>query len=359
MISAASVETAVTAHEDVLGRLEELCTARGIETLAGKLAELRRWIANDLREIEHALGTVDIHGDTPMHRSALHLLAREGKRLRPLCVVLAARVGQGFGPAVRELAVAVELVHNATLLHDDVVDLGDLRRGAETARLIYGNAASIFGGDWLLVEALRRIQSTGFSDLLERAIAVLRDMLVAESLQLRNRGSVDGTAADYFRVVEGKTASLFGWALYAGGRAGGLSLPECDALEKYGRHLGVAFQIVDDVLDLSGETEVLGKTLLTDLREGKMTYPLLLAVEHDPTLGKRIAEACALGAVGLDSKLVEHTLSVLREASAIERSMKLARERSAEAIASLGSLPPSRAREALENVAVAMLQRNR
>jgi octaprenyl-diphosphate synthase len=293
-----------------------------------------------------------------MHAGARHLLAREGKRLRPMCVALAARVGSGFGPAVRELAVAVELVHNATLLHDDVVDLGEVRRGAPAARVIYGNAASVYAGDWLLVEALQRIQGTGFADLLERAIAVLKEMLVAESLQLANRGSMRSSVADYFRVVEGKTASLFRWALYAGGRAGGVSPEGCDALEDYGRHLGVAFQVVDDVLDVSGEPEVVGKSLFADLREGKMTYPLLLAVERDPALRARMSEACANGGA-LDPEIERQAGVALRETGALADSLALARRRSAEAIASLGVLAPSRGREALESIAVAMLHRNK
>src|SRR5262249_20100903 len=153
----------------------------------------------------------------------------------------------------RAYAVAVELVHNATLLHDDVVDLGDKRRGADTARVVYGNAASIFAGDFLLIEALRRIQAAGLPAVLDKGLDVIRQMVIAETLQLESRGRVRSSIDDYFRIVEGKTASLFQWAMFAGARAGGVS-PEIEgALETYGLKLGVAFQLVDDVLDVAGD----------------------------------------------------------------------------------------------------------
>lgn len=360
------METTVTvpaaresAADDVLARLEDVCATKGADTLAGKLAALRLWIDDDLTEVERALRAFD-EGETPMHRSAKHLLALDGKRLRPMCVVLAARIGRGLDVLGRELAVAVELVHNATLLHDDVVDLGDVRRGAETARMVYGNAASIFGGDWLLVEALRRIQSTGHYDLLERAIGVLREMLVAEGLQLANRGSMRGSVGDYFRVVEGKTASLFRWALYAGGRAGGVDRTGCEALEQYGRSLGVAFQVVDDVLDVSGDVSVVGKSLFADLREGKMTYPLLLAVQRDAALGKLIEDACAdASGASLDTALEKRAATSLRATGALDESVALARRLSADAASALEVLPPSRARDALTQIAAAMLHRKK
>src|SRR5439155_11378446 len=123
-----------------------------------------------------------------------------GKHLRPLCVALASRLGAGFTAPARSLAVAVELVHSATLLHDDVVDVADRRRGEPSARIVYGNAASIFAGDWLLVAALRRIAATGIDGLLERMLAVIDDMIAAESLQLERRGRLAGDRDDYFRI---------------------------------------------------------------------------------------------------------------------------------------------------------------
>lgn len=343
---------------EALRRLEEVSAARGDEALGHRIAELRGWIEADLADVESALASLDLAG-TPMHDSARHLLALGGKRLRPMCVALAARAGDGFNAAARDLAVAAELVHSATLLHDDVVDLGDKRRGAPAARVVYGNAASIFAGDWLLVEAIARIRAAGMNDLLDRALGVLRAMLGAEAQQLAARGAFAPDAARYFAVVDGKTASLFEWALYAGARAGGLAAAHCEALAGYGRSLGVAFQVVDDVLDVAGDAAVVGKSAFSDLREGKLTYPLLLAVERDEAFARELRAACLDEGAAVDPALARRVAEVMRATGAVEDSIALARRLSADAVRSLASIPAGRARESLESVAVAMLQRRK
>jgi octaprenyl-diphosphate synthase len=347
-----------TAASDVLSILSTISANHKVESLATTLSQLKRWMGSDLAEVEAGLATIE-HRQTPVHDSARHLLGQKGKRLRPLCVALAARVGTGFGDAARELAIAVELVHSATLLHDDVIDLGDKRRGVDTARVIYGNAGSIYAGDWLLVDALRRIARVGIPGLLDKSLSVLHEILEAEALQLANRGNVRGTVADYFRIVEGKTASLFRWALFAGASAGGVSPEHCLLLESYGRNLGVAFQVIDDVLDLAGNPEVVGKSLFADLHEGKMTYPLLLAIERAPLLGEELAAACEQDALCLDPHLEKHLTAVLWESGVVEQCITLARLRSAEAIAALSPLPSSKARAALEQVALALVHREK
>ena len=173
----------VAAGKDVLSILSTVSANHKVESLASTLSQLTRWMGSDLAEVEAGLTKFE-HRDTPVHDSARHLLGQKGKRLRPLCVALAARVGSGFDAAARELAIAVELVHSATLLHDDVIDLGDKRRGVDTARVIYGNAGSIYAGDWLLVDALRRIARVGIPGLLDKSLSVLHEILEAEALQL-------------------------------------------------------------------------------------------------------------------------------------------------------------------------------
>src|SRR5262249_29265344 len=164
----------------VLGPLANLAAGRGLAALAGRLAELAALSAGDLAATEQSLAALD-RGASGASLSAPPLLALGGKRLRPLCVALAARAGEGFGATARELAVAVELVHAATLLHDDVVDLGETRRGAPAARALYGNAASIFAGDWLLVEALRRGRRAAPPRLPRRLPRVLAGVVLAPS----------------------------------------------------------------------------------------------------------------------------------------------------------------------------------
>jgi octaprenyl-diphosphate synthase len=345
---------------DALVNLEHATGKTGLDGLTRRLVELRLLLASNLDEVERALDGAGRLGTSLAHQSARHLLGQSGKRIRPMCVALAARTGAGWNEAARTFAVAVELVHNATLLHDDVVDVGDERRGVPAARVLYGNAASIFGGDWLLVEALRRIQATGMHDVLGRLLEVIREMVVAESLQLAWRGSLDTAARDYFDVIDGKTASLFRWAMFAGARAGGASEGASRALEAYGGKLGTSFQLVDDVLDYAGSTAETGKALLADLREGKVTYPLLVAVERAPELGPRLREALAgelsgdaLTRVGHEVRGALVTTGALEEASALAD--RLARE-AAEALA---PLPASEARDALVEVARAAVERRK
>jgi octaprenyl-diphosphate synthase len=343
---------------DVFENLEGVCAVRGLDSLAGRLADLRTWLSADLAEVERALRDAGA-GDALAQKAARHLLDQDGKRLRPICVALAARTGTGFNAAGRTYAVAVELVHNATLLHDDVVDVGDLRRGSPAARVIYGNAASIFAGDWLLTDALCRIQAAGQPEVLARMLEVIKEMVIAESLQLARRGKVHQSPSEYFRIVEGKTASLFRWAMFAGARAGGVESSAAGALEVYGEKLGVAFQLVDDLLDFAGDPTATGKSLLADLREGKMTYPLLLSMERDPDLVPLLEHFCAADDAAMDPHLAARIARTMSSAGVTEDCLALAGRLCREAVRSLAALPPSRARTALESVALATPRRRK
>lgn len=320
-------------------------------SLADRLRDLESWIARDLIEVEEELGRL-VRGDSLVEKSAHHLLDLGGKHVRPLCVALASRAGTGFSPAARQLAVAVELVHSATLLHDDVVDLGETRRGSPTARLVYGNAASIFAGDWLLIEALRRIRVAGLPGLLDEMLAVIEEMILAESVQLENRGRINTALGDYFRVVEGKTAALFRWAMLAGGRAGGLPLEACRALERFGHHLGVAFQAVDDLLDVDGDVALTGKALFADLREGKMTYPLIVAHQREPALLPVLVECAGLPPdKPLPAAAIERVLASLVATEALADCRALARRHAGEAARAIAELPDGPGKVALIAVA--------
>lgn len=351
------VETTTT--REVLGVLARTCEERGAPSLTDRLGEISSWLSQDLADVERELTHLAKQGESLAEKSARHLLDRGGKRLRPICVALAARMGSGFNAQARTFAIAVELIHNATLLHDDVVDLGDVRRGAPAARMIYGNAASIFGGDWLLVEALTRIQTANIPGVLDRMLAVIREMVLAEAWQLERRGRATATAREYFEIARGKTGSLFRWAMFAGARAGGASDETSAALEEYGAHLGLAFQIVDDVLDIDGASGEIGKSMLVDLREGKMTYPLIVAMQKSPELIALLESICGAGELVLSPDLAGRVTTIVRETHATRIALELAQEMCAEAVACLSRLPAGRARDALTDVALAIPARRK
>ncbi|MDB4959018.1 MAG: Geranyltranstransferase [Myxococcales bacterium] len=339
----------------VLDQLARVSGARGARDLGDRLSTLGRWVRADLIEFEAELAKLP-HGARVVHSAAHHLLDLRGKHLRPMCVALASRFGDGFTAQARGLAVAVELVHTATLLHDDVVDLAERRRGKPAACVVYGNAASIFAGDWLLVAALRRIAAANVDGLLDRMLAVIDEMITAESLQLERRGLVRAERAEYFQIVEGKTAALFRWAMIAGARSAGLDRSAEDALERFGLHLGVAFQAVDDELDfgfVAATGDGTGKDPLADLREGKMTFPLVVALEREPSLRARIEEALA---EGCNSDLAAIATAV-RETGALTATRKLAEDHAHRALEALDVFAPGPARDALETVALASLER--
>jgi octaprenyl-diphosphate synthase len=335
----------------VLDRLAHVSTARGAPSLGDRLATLDRWVRADLAAFEAELAQIP-RGTRMVHAAAHHLLDLRGKHLRPLCVALASRFGDGFTDQARALAVAVELVHSATLLHDDVVDVAERRRGEPAACVVYGNAASIFAGDWLLVAALRRIAAAGVDGVLDRMLAVIDEMIAAESIQLERRGNVTGGRDDYFAIVEGKTAALFRWAMIAGARVARLPVAAEAALERFGLHLGVAFQAVDDELDYADGT---GKDPLADLREGKITYPLVIALERDPALHGRLVALLAEPEPRRDELLA--IAAAVRATGALTATRELAEDHVERALAVLEELPAGAPRDALVTVALASLER--
>ena len=341
-----------SSQPDVLGSLAKVSARTGFSTLADRLNELRNWLATDLDILERSIADApaDSFDRAPMGdlaaRAQAHLIQQPGKRLRPLCVVLAARMGgRDMDAAVRGIATASELIHAATLLHDDVMDEGTDRRGAPTARLVYGNSASVLAGDHLLLYALQSVDTAGDPVILSSALATISRMVAAETLQLDRRERFEPSREDYLSVIHGKTAALFEWSLRSGGRAGGLSDDLVNRLGCAGNALGMAFQLVDDILDLDGDPEVLGKDLFADLADGKLTWPLIVASEKDPSLVFDI-QAC-IDRGGADATTV---IESVRAHGAIEATKAFALEQADVALDALAGLPESQARRALEVV---------
>jgi len=354
-----SVAPATSPRTNVLADLGTAAHRSGVLPLAQRLARIRQWLGDDLALLEADLDAT-ASGPDLAHKAARHLLERPGKRVRPLAVYLASMTAAGAdaaGPAdgVKHLAVAAELVHAATLLHDDVIDEGTERRGATTARLVYGNSASVLAGDHLLVTALQRVTETGQTETLAELLACIGDMVAAEALQLKLRGTFVPDRDLYMEVIDGKTAALFRWAMRAGGRAAGHSPQVVDALGDAGRALGIAFQLVDDVLDLDGDPRVTGKNSLNDLREGKLTWPLIVACERDKSLEFRLRTIARSGG---DVDLIGLRDDVLATES-LDDTKRRAHGFADAAREALTQLPPSAARDALEAVVDACVSRVR
>jgi octaprenyl-diphosphate synthase len=239
-----------------------------------------------------------------------------------------------------------------------VVDLGDARRGQPSVRALYGNAVSVFAGDWLLIDALRRVRLMGDADVFMHLLDVIESMIHAEAQQLANRGQLMLDERVWRRIAEGKTAALFRWALVAGGKTAGLTPEQVDALDRFGLHLGTAFQ-VDDVLDFDGDQEKTGKALFVDLREGKTTYPLLLAVRRDDALRVRLEQLVSSeGSETERASQQQEVLEALKRLGALEETRAFARDAGDRARQALHELPASDARDALETVLAATIARN-
>jgi octaprenyl-diphosphate synthase len=322
---------------------------RADDRLEQRLLEVHTLLRDDLAWIEQELARAVETGPAPGTTAAQHLVSRGGKRIRPVALLLSAAC---FGPipaCARQLAVVAELVHSATLLHDDVVDEGLERRGAPSARRLFGNGVSVLAGDLLLVSALERT-SHNAPEVLQALIETLRCLVEGEIVQLRGRTELDVTESTYERILRNKTASLFAWATRSGAKVAGASAADQDRLASFGEELGVAFQLVDDVLDYSGKST--GKNLLADLSEGKLTLPLVLAVMRMPELVEPLRRIHAG-----DREPVELVSQKVIESGACDEVRRRAAHHTRRAVEAISELAPGPARLLLDRVAYQLAER--
>jgi octaprenyl-diphosphate synthase len=311
-----------------------------------RLAQVRSILDDDLSAVDRELARLTRDGVSPATDAATHLLEAGGKRVRPLTVMLSAACFGPPPPLVRDLAVAAELVHLATLLHDDVVDDGQERRGRSTSRRIWGNAVSVLAGDLLLTHALERTAAIAPAAVLSDLFVTLRRLVDGEVIQLKGRTTLDVSEEVYFRIVRDKTASLFAWAGRAGALGAGAGAAAAAALADFAGHVGIAFQLVDDVLDYSGDPQTTGKTLLGDVVEGKLTLPLIRAMgEHPGLMGE--VEAVRRG----DERAAQRVAETVRASHACDAVRALARQETGRALDALQALAPCPARELLAAIA--------
>jgi octaprenyl-diphosphate synthase len=244
------------------------------------LESLQTFLGDDMHEVDRVIRE-SLHSDVVLIRQVSeYIINSGGKRLRPVLVLLSAGCFGYQGKAHYELAAVVEFIHTATLLHDDVVDESELRRGRETANALFGNAASVLVGDFLYSRAFQMMVSVDNMEVMRILSDATNTIAEGEVLQLLNCNDPDIDEENYLRVIRYKTAKLFQAAGRLGAVIGGGSEAEKDALARYGMHLSTAFQLIDDVLDYSGDFLKTGKNIGDDLAEGKPTLPLLYAMKH-------------------------------------------------------------------------------
>ncbi len=281
---------------------------------------------------------------------ARYLIDAGGKRLRPMLTVAAAQVfGQANGNQIN-FAAAVEFMHNATLLHDDVVDESDLRRGRPAARMIWGNQASVLVGDFLLGQAFMMMVETRDIDALGVLASAAAVIAEGEVFQLAKAGDLTTTAADYDQVIRAKTAMLFEAAAEVGAMAGGADAKGRAAMRSYGMELGLAFQLVDDVLDYRGQSGTLGKNVGDDLREGKMTLPVIMALAECNPAEREIITA-SLGKPEATDAALSQVVTIFNRYKTLERTLEKAQGHVSAARAALETLPASRMRTLLSDIA--------
>ncbi|NNC37463.1 MAG: polyprenyl synthetase family protein [Acidimicrobiales bacterium] len=291
---------------------------------------------------------------------AEHLVGAGGKRLRPLITIASAHLSGYQGTGHHNLAAAVEFIHSATLLHDDVVDTSSKRRGKKTANLIWGNAPSILVGDFLFARAFNLMVETESMKALEILSTASSVIAEGEVQQLASIGNIDMSESTYRQVIGAKTAALFAAAAEVGPVLAELNDKHQRAMQTYGQELGLAFQLVDDALDYGGFEVALGKSIGDDFREGKMTLPIIYA--FDQAKNKNDSDAVAFWTRVVTENAqedvdLEHAISLLRKEGAIEATLKAARLHADDAIEALDLFEDSEWKSALAELAIFVVDR--
>ncbi len=305
-----------------------------------------RALEEDLRQVETCLEEILQRKGGAVRPAGEALFRGGGKRIRPALVLWSSRILGARPPAALPIAAAVEMVHGASLLHDDVIDQTTLRRGQDTLNALRGNRYTVLLGDFLLTQALETVCEVGQVRLVRVVSDAVAEMTLGQILELQHQGDLQTSTREYLRIIDGKTASLMAAGCMLGGLLAGAEESQVQALGRYGRHVGLAFQIIDDVLDYWGDPATLGKPVGSDLAERKFTLPILLALEKADDL-QRARLTRLLEAPVLDGQPFTEILSLLEDLGSRARSQEMAMEQARLALEHLERLPPGGAREDL------------
>jgi octaprenyl-diphosphate synthase len=315
-------------------------------------------VRDDLALVEQEIAAQNSAAIEPVAEIASYLREGGGKRLRPALLLLAAGAAGYRGPSAVRMGAVVEMIHSATLVHDDVIDGAQTRRGRPSTNARWGNHMSVLAGDWLYMQSFAMALRERNFAILDILIGLTQNMVEGELLQLTRLGRMDLTETDATELAYRKTACLFSGCARLGAVLGKQPKNIEDALAEYGRNAGLAFQLVDDLLDFTASPEQLGKPVLSDLKEGKVTLPLIFALEaealdadgksngHSRSEGRQLV-AKVLEERGFLSVRPEQITRLVKETGALARASNLAREYVSRAKASLEELPETEYRRAL------------
>ena len=290
-----------------------------------------------------------LHSEVALvNQIAEYIISAGGKRIRPVLVLLVANAYSYKGTAHHELAAVVEFIHTATLLHDDVVDESSMRRGRQTANALFGNAASVLVGDFLYSRAFQMMVSLNTMRVMQILSDATNVIAEGEVLQLLNMHDPDVNEEAYLQVIRSKTAKLFEAAAELGALISGCNDEEIAAAGEYGRSLGTAFQLIDDVLDYAGDATEIGKNVGDDLREGKPTLPLIYLMENGTEEQRQLVRSCIENG---DEQHFDTILSAITTSGALDYTRRAAEVASQRAISAIESMPASQYKDSLLSLA--------
>ncbi len=316
--------------------------------------DIQNLIQEDLTQTDQVL-IEHLSSDVALINQMSHyIIGAGGKRLRPLLLLLCARASNYQGQHHHLMAVVIELIHTATLLHDDIVDESSTRRGKETANEVWGNAASVLVGDFLYSRAFELMVEPGSMRIMQILSKATNEIAQGEVMQLLNCQNSDLTESEYYQVIERKTAVLFQAATQIGGVLAGANPAQEEALRQYGLHLGNAFQIIDDVLDYESDAQTMGKEVGDDLSEGKTTMPMIYAMEHADESEQQLLKQAIDNA---DTTQIDQVIEILNKVGAFDYTRAQAQKSAELAKAQLSALDDSEFKQALELLCELSLKR--
>ncbi|KON87233.1 heptaprenyl diphosphate synthase [Sporosarcina globispora] len=311
-----------------------------------KLKMMYSFLNSDLNVIENELEET-IKAESPLlHQASLHLLQAGGKRIRPVFVLLAAKFGEYDIDKIKNVAVSLELIHMASLVHDDVIDDAELRRGKPTIKSKWDNKIAMYTGDYIFARALELITNVENPHAHKILSHTLVELCIGEIEQIKDKYNYDQNIRTYFRRIKRKTAMLIAVCCQLGGIAANVEEDIHKKLFKFGYFVGMSYQIIDDVLDFVGTEKELGKPAGGDLHQGNITLPALFAME-DSVIRERIAKVYD----GTERSDIEEIIALVKDSSAIEKSLQISDKYLQKALGVLDELPPSKSKKALRDIA--------